>query len=204
VASEGNSGIGIIEVKDGLANPRPTAFLDTTIMKLAADHVIRGFSRRRTVLWGPQTVTIPIVQYRVVPKLPKSGTEQYADAAVLPLIAHLAVRGRIELLWHLDGIIEFAGLPHTHCPGGRFYGAPIRQVLPPKPLGRIIASGHKSMREHQYDFLKSMRPERFLELQVAVGVKTGAANTLNQMLDAWHIYCAEHVGATYFVTCDYN
>ena len=35
-------------------------------------------------------------------------------------------------------------------------------------------------------------------------MKQGAKNIANQMLDAWHIYCAEKAGATYFVTCDYK
>lgn len=182
----------------------PSAFLDTSTVKLAADHVIRGFQRHRTIQWGPRPITVPVVQYRSVPKVPRHGTDQFADAAVLPLIAFLATRGRLELLWHLDGIIEFAGLPNTDRPGGRFFGAPIRSVTPPAPFGRIIASGHRSMTEHQLDFLTSLREQRFLDLQVAVGVKRGSKHIANQMLDAWHIYCAEKAGATYFVTCDYK
>lgn len=60
------------------------------------------------------------------------------------------------------------------------------------------------MAEHQLEFLKSRRDQRFLDLQLAVGVKQRAANVGNQMLDAWHIYCAENAAATYFVTCDYK
>ncbi|MFN2397217.1 MAG: hypothetical protein ABR543_01025 [Gemmatimonadaceae bacterium] len=173
-------------------------------MKLAADRVVRGFARQRTLKWGEHSVTIPMTQFCVVPKVPRLGTEQASDAALLPLIAHLASCHRIELLWHLDSAIEFGGLPNTDSPRGRFFGVPITSVHSPQPWGRLIADGHKSMAEHQFDFLHSRQDPRFLELQVAVGLKQGSNKFRNQLLDAWHVWCAESAGATHFLTCDYK
>jgi len=182
----------------------PRVFLDTSTLKLATDRVVRGFTRQRTIAFGDSSITVPMVQFRIVSKVPRPGTEQAADTALLPFIAHLAFRQRIELLWHLDGAIEFGRLPNTDSPRGRFFGAPITWVAGPQPWGRIIADGHTSMEEHQAKFLRSLRDPRFIELQGAVGVKDGSKKAANQLLDAWHIRCAESADAMYFVTCDYK
>jgi hypothetical protein len=182
----------------------PRIFLDTTVLKLAADRVIRGFRRQTTVRMGGQTVSLPVTQFRTVYRLPRAGSQQAADAALLPLLAQLAAMGRIELLLHLDTSLEFGRLPYTDTPRGRFFGAPITWVQSPKPWGRLVADGRKTMAEHQLDYLRSRRDQRFLDLQLAVGVKEGAANAGNQLLDAWHIFSAESAGATHFLTCDYK
>lgn len=182
---------------------RARVFLDTTVLKLAADRVIRGFTRQKTVMWGEDRATIPLVQFRTV-WLPAKPGAQAEDAALLPILAHLAIQNRIELLWHLDGALEFAGLPKTDSPQGRLFGAPITWAKDPGPWGRTIAGAGKSMKEHQLDFLRSHRDPRFLALQVAVGVKAGSNHADNQLLDAWHLWCAERAEADYFLTCDYK
>jgi hypothetical protein len=186
------------------ARPVARILLDASVLKLAADRVIRGYRRQTTVRFGDEVVSVPVVQFRTVYKLPRPGTEQASDAAVLPLIAQLAAQDRVELLQSWDTSLEFWGLPSTDSPRGRFFGAPVTFVKDPQPWGRVLADGRKSMSDHQLDYLRSRRDLRFLELQVAVGLKEGSANYANQLLDAWHIYCAECAGATHFLTCDYK
>jgi hypothetical protein len=179
-------------------------FLDTTVMKLAADRVVRGFKRPKKLQWGSQAVTVDVVQFRYVPKVPRMGTAQFRDAALLPFIARLAKRGRLELLWHLEGAVEFWRLPDTDSPRGHFFGAPLSWVMPPLIRGRVIADGRQSMRAHQLEFLRSCKQERFLELQKAVGANEKSGHFENQFLDAYHIWCAEEAGARYFLTTDYR
>ncbi len=43
---------------------------------------------------------------------------------------------------------------------------------------------------------------RFLELRKICGANQGSSVNENQLIDAFHIWCAEEAGATYFLTCD--
>lgn len=128
------------------------------------------------------------------------------DALRLPLIAKLAARKKIELLTQLESILEFGRLPDTDCPLGRFFGAPITTVNGPKPWYRVIADGRDLKTDHQFNYLRSHPDQRYKQLQIAVGVKPNASprRIRNQMLDAWHIRCAEEANANYFLTVDYS
>jgi hypothetical protein len=181
----------------------PKVFLDTSVMKDAATRVFRGFKRSHTAVLGDTSVTVPVVQYRIVPVLRRPSDPLLRDAAMLPLIAMLAKRGRIELLWHEAAMVEFWRQPNRDSIDGQFYGAPITWVRSPNAGGGISAlTPGLSWRERMLQNLRSRKDPRFLELQVAAGVKEGSKKIDNQLLDAWHLWCAELAGATYFLTAD--
>jgi hypothetical protein len=65
--------------------------------------------------------------------------------------------------------------------------------------------GMHSADELTLNFLASIEDERFLALQRATGGYQGArTRNLNQMLDAFYVWCAEYIGAYAFVTTDYK
>ncbi|OGP41631.1 MAG: hypothetical protein A2090_06470 [Deltaproteobacteria bacterium GWD2_42_10] len=57
----------------------------------------------------------------------------------------------------------------------------------------------------QFNFLSSIKNKRFLELQKMTGAYQGAKKlNRNQLLDAFHIWCAEHNKCDYFLTLDFK
>jgi hypothetical protein len=66
----------------------------------------------------------------------------------------------------------------------------------------MVGGGKKV--DHQFDFLCSLKHERFVELQRATGAFQGEDQlpNRNQLLDAFHLWCAESANAKYFLTMD--
>jgi hypothetical protein len=86
--------------------------------------------------------------------------------------------------------------------GPRFYGVPLQEVEDPFPCDRVIVDGTGV--DHQTAFFSQVRHQRFLALQRACGAFQGADRPpqRNQLMDAFHILCAEQGGATFFLTLD--
>lgn len=57
----------------------------------------------------------------------------------------------------------------------------------------------------QYEFLCSLKHKRFLQLQRATGAYQGPNGiNENQLLDAFHLWCAEYNASDFFLTLDFN
>ncbi len=67
----------------------------------------------------------------------------------------------------------------------------------------MIAGGFDDPKELQFEFLSGLHHERFMELQKLTGAHQGQRKAnRNQLLDAFHIWCAEHSDCDYFLTMD--
>ncbi len=195
---------------------KPRIFLDTSALKFAAERLIRGYSVRRTLRWGDAEITASLVRWREVYQNEKLRWRQWWETTCLPFVAWLASHDRIELLCHTEVRVEFWGLPKTDDPRGLFYAAPITWVEAPIVYSRIIVGGipglyirdgdglrYPNAREHQFNFLSKLQHERFLQLQKATGAYQGARpKNHNQLLDAFHIWCAEGAKADFFLAVD--
>jgi hypothetical protein len=179
-------------------------FLDTSVLKLAVARLIRARKRRKTIHWGNSSSTVELTQTVEVFPIDKLSGPIKRDALLLQVIPRLAERGRIEVCSSTEVRWEFFRLPRTDDPRGQFGGASVTWYPTPKTWGRVIFDGRRPAREHQVNFLKGLRDPRFLELQVAVGARQGSMLHDNELIDAFHIWTAETVGADYFLTCDYN
>jgi hypothetical protein len=181
----------------------PVIFLDTSVLKHAADRLIRGRKRKVTQQWGEVAISMDVTQFvEIYPNAPVRGP-LVAEFRLLPLIADLAKVGRLRLVTHAEVRSEFWGLPKTDDPRGQFYGAPIEWGPDPLPYGRIIAGWspiHKS--DPQFDFVRAITHPRFQDLKLAVNANSGSKVYKNQLLDAFHIWCAESASAKYFLTTD--
>jgi hypothetical protein len=180
----------------------PLIFLDTSALKLAADRQVRGIQRRSTVRWGPHDVDMDWVQFVEVNPNANVYAGQRQHISALPMIAHLADRNRVRLTTHMEVLWELDRLPKHRDVRGRFYGVAIEDAPDPFEYSRVIASGLPPKRDWQMDFLVGLRESRFEQLKVAVGANPGSARYRNQLLDAFHIRCAEGAGAHYFLTLD--
>jgi hypothetical protein len=187
------------------ANSAPLVFLDTNVLKFAAERLIRGRVRPSTVKWGDQNVTMNVTQFVEVFPNARADSRLRAELQRLPFLAHLARTGKIRLATHTEVWWEFYGLPKTDDARGVFYGAPIERCSDPFPYGRIMAGGTTGREiDHQFEFLKGISQPRYNQLKIAVGVNAEAKGFKNQLLDAFHLLCAETSRADYFLTLDFK
>lgn len=183
-----------------------SVFLDTCVLKASVDThlVLRPEPQKYT--WGDQEFEIdvhrPVFVNQNTKYLAQGNHERFEDTVALRFIAALAKEGKIKLLVHQEVLFELMGLPRATGGGPRFYGAPIDKVESPFQYGRIVVG--ETGRDYQYEFLSGVEHPRFRELQRACGAYQGANKPLqrNQLLDAFHILCAETASATYFLTLD--
>lgn len=183
----------------------PHVFLDTSVLKFAVDRRLVLVPEKTDLTYTdgkPVYVHKPDYEFPNRALLDQGNKTHFRETLLLSPIADLATRGAIKLLCHNEVEWEFFGLPKTNDPRGRFYGAPIERVPGPVLYGRILVDG--SGIDHQFEFLKSFKQKRFLELQKATGAYQGEHKppNRNQILDAWHLWCAEHSQSDYFLTLD--
>lgn len=183
-----------------------SVFLDTNVLKASVDTRLVFLPEPQKINWGGQEFEVdvhrPVFVNQNTKYLAQGNQERFEDTVALRFIAALAKEDKIKLLMHQEVLFELMGLPRAMGGGPRFYGAPIDNVEGPFQYGRIIVDG--TGRDYQYEFLSGVEHPRFRELQRACGAYQGPNKPLqrNQLLDAFHILCAESVSATYFLTLD--
>jgi hypothetical protein len=89
---------------------------------------------------------------------------------------------------------------------GRFYGTPIESAVSPVQYSRVmIGYYNQDPKKMQFDFLSGLKHIRFNELQRMTGAYQGPGKLhQNQLLDAFHIWCAEHNVCDFFLTLDFK
>ena len=88
---------------------------------------------------------------------------------------------------------------------GRFYNTPLETVEAPVQYGRVMIGAGINQEQEQFSFLPSLKHPRFVELQKMTGAYQGAGKlNRNQLLDAFHLWCAEHNYCSFFLTLDFK
>lgn len=186
-------------------------FLDTAAVK----HSIRS----RTVL-SPRRHSLNVgerlhefVVHEIVNIDPTAsvtpGQQLRTEINLLSEVARRAKARDIELLWDIESEIGFFGI--LLFPGGgasELIDAGVTIVEGPVKYSRLLSplsplSG-ETWRSLRTDFLKSIDRPRFLELQRACGAFQGDHVNENQLVDAFHIWCAEAADASHFLTTDFK
>lgn len=181
-------------------------FLDTSVLKAAADTRPAFLPERQTITWGDRHHVVDVhkpVLVNANTKFLRQGNHgRFADTVALRYVAAFAKEQKISLLCHDEVRIELMGLPRVAGAGPIFYGAPIRRVEDPFPYQRIAFDS--SRRDHQFEFFAGVNHPRFLQLQRVSGAYQGAQRPphRNQLIDAFHLLCAETSGAEFFLTLD--
>jgi hypothetical protein len=190
-------------VTDSRRREPPLIFLDTSVLKHSADRLIRGRKCKVTRQWGDIPVSMDVTQFvEAYPNARVKGplTQEFS---YLPFIADLAKTGRVRLVSHAEVRMELWGLPKLDDPRGLFQGAPIESGPNPLEYGRVVAGWSTIQKtDPQLDFLKGITHARFHQLKVAAGASPSSQKYKNQLMDAFHIWCAEAASAKYFLTTD--
>lgn len=177
---------------------RPRVFVETSTIKFATNSRTILRPRHKTVELGGQKLSW--VEHDIVEINPNDrlGDQAFrAEVDLLPKVAELAKVGRIELLSHLEVFDELMDITLVGRHRNVLLEAPRRMVESPLVYSRALLG-----RERRVAFLGRIRHTRFLELRKACGANQGGGVNENQLVDAFHFWCAEHGGATHFLTCD--
>jgi hypothetical protein len=184
----------------------PKVLIDANVLKFASTTVQKLVPHMETIDWAGKDIQVAIS--RVVETNPNdsiTNLELKAEAAHLP---QLAEAGRIGLLQYLITFeIQAEGwrMPNMAPTSRWFYDAPIEKADAPLQYARTYAGGRRKPKDLQHHFLASVKHPRFLELQRVAGAYQGdGLPNRNQLLDAFHLWCAEHNGCEFFLTLDFK
>ena len=181
-------------------------YLDTNVFKFAATALPRTRRVFTGVNWGGHRQIAEVHQPIVVNPNEKiaAGSELKAEVELLPKVAHLAHEGVIVLAISVETQVELSGIPGLDSMTEDLYNAPRITVEPPIRYGRVLFGGTEDFREAQFSFIESLGDSRFLELRRACGAQQGKKVNRNQLLDAFHLWCAEHNACEYFLSLDFK
>lgn len=187
---------------------RPRVFLDTSVVKhsFREQHALRP--RSASIEWQGKTINLTLHDFVTIdPASRVRNTSLMGEIDALSRITALAIEGAIELQWHHEAREEFDRV-WTIPSGGQpaLLTAPITWVESPFIYSRMSTSllpgdGWPKIDE-QFEFLTELDMPRFLQLQKLTGAYQGLTKNRNQLLDAFHIWCAECAKSTHFLTTD--
>lgn len=186
-------------------NP-PKVYIDTTVLKFSATQLPRLLPRKQTINWGGHAHEVTVHDFvRVDPNDSIDNPELKGEAELLPTLAEAGKRGEVKYVIQMETLFESWGLPKMDSETGKFYGTPLGDVEAPIKYKRVLLGVNRDGREMQFSFLSSIRNARFLELQKMTGAYQGSGKpNRNQLLDAFHIWCAEFNKCHYFLTLDFK
>jgi hypothetical protein len=185
----------------------PSVYLDANVWKFSATELRRLHPRTEKVNWGGKEHEIEVHDFVTVNPNDaiSNNPELKREADLLPQVASLGTKGIVNFVTQMETDLETWGLPKLDSQSGSFYGASVTMVPAPVEYGRVILGGGIDLKAEQFRFLTSISDKRFLELQRMTGAYQGPGKiNPNQLLDAWHIWCAEHNKCEFFLTLDFT
>ncbi len=182
-------------------------YLDSNICKFSATRLPRLVPRQVTIEWSGRQRPLAVHDLVTInPNERITNPELKIEAELLPEVAALAAAGLAIFQISIETQIEIGGIPDLDSTSGYFYGAGHEIVQPPVKYSRVLIGGNEGWWEGQYRFLSSLKHERFLQLQRITGAYQGADQRINrnQLLDSFHLWCAEHSGSDFFLSLDFK
>ncbi|MDP3013228.1 MAG: hypothetical protein Q8M92_03235 [Candidatus Subteraquimicrobiales bacterium] len=184
----------------------PKIYIDTTVLKFSATRLPRLRPRKQVINWGGKEFETTVHDYiRVNPNDSIGNNKLKSEVELLPTLAEAGKRGEVQYVLQMETLFESWGIPKMDSETGTFYDAPYEHAEAPIKYSRVLIGFGLDARNMQFNFLSSIKKKRFLELQKMTGAYQGAEKLRrNQLLDAFHIWCAEHNKCDYFLTLDFK
>lgn len=184
----------------------PLVFVDTNVFKFTATSLPRYVARQQRIQWGPLAIDVTVHDDTVVnPNERIQNSELKTEADLLFPLAELGKAGTVRYIWTVESLCELWGLPNLDSQTEAFYGAPVAMADAPFYYQRAVGGIGIDSAAERMRFLLSINSKRFFELQKATGAYQGELPpNKNQMLDAFHMWCAEHNRCDYFLTLDFS
>jgi len=178
-------------------------FVDANIFKYSATELHRFYPRQQAVVWGSNAFTTTVHDLVVINPNDNIRNNEILrrEVSLIPEIVALQTKENIEFCVTFESDVEVMGLPDMDSRPGKLYGAKISYIEPPIEYSRVVIGWDIDAKEEQYDFIKRIKSKRFLEIQRATGAYQGInPPNRNQLLDAFHLWCAEHAKCDVFLT----
>ena len=181
-------------------------YIDTTVLKFSATQLPRLHPKKQKINWGGQYHQLTVHDFvHVNPNDSIDNPKLKAEAELLPSLAEAGKTGVVKYVIQVETLFESWGIPKMDSGTGKFYDAPCEYVEAPIKYSRILVGAGSDARDMQLRFLSSFKSKRFLELQKMTGAYQGPGRlNRNQLLDAFHLWCAEHNSCDYFLTLDFK
>ncbi len=178
-------------------------YLDTNILKFAAYRKMRLIPTLQHVRWGKIEDWVTVYS-RVETDTRREIKDENlrVEIGYLRLISDAGKAGRARFFMNNETVLESWGLPGIWdtMDGDSFQ--PIEYAPAPVNYGRVIMGVGMDTKRAQQEFIASLPHPRLAQLKKWTGASQGKSTNRNQLLDAFHIWCAEYNGCTYFLTLD--
>ena len=182
-------------------------FLETNVFKFAATKIERLIRVNRPTRNAQGEIT-GILLYEpgyINPNEKIQDPNLRREADLLPQIADLAKTGKFGLLTHREANYETWGLRNMNSATGDFYDATVTEVEAPINYGRMLFYPGIPAKELAKNFFVGISDKRYRTLAKIAGAYQGKNGyNLNQLRDAFYVWCAEHNGCEYMLTLDFK
>ena len=180
-------------------------YVDTNILKYAASSLKRFRPRQQTLNWGGKeidTTVHDIVEVNPNNNIRNNPQLRYEVELIKDFVA-LEKQKNLMFCLNIETELESWGLPNMDSQTGKLYGAKVHSIEAPFKYSRVVVGWNTEPKEEQFSFIKNIQDKRFSLIQKAVGAYQGKDKwNRNQLLDAFHLWCAEHNHCHYFLTCE--
>jgi hypothetical protein len=185
--------------------PRRT-YVDTNVLKFSATELLRLRPRKQLVNWAGHVQEVIVHDLVTINRNDNIANPTLKrEAELLPKLAAHGKAKRIHYVINAETEFESWGLRNMDSRSGKFYDTPLERVEAPVQYGRVIIGAGIDPELEQFRFLGSLKHPRFLELQKMTGAYQGPGKlNRNQLLDAFHLWCAEHNRCSFFLTLDFR
>ena len=183
---------------------KATVYLDTCVFKFSQTQLPRPMPREQLVNWGGKTHKVIVHDFgHINPNEKITNSVLKHETDLLPTVAELGKQGKLRFGTCFFTSMEVLGMFNIDSRTGAFYGASYENLQAPVEYCGVV---DKDFKKHQLRFLSNITDKRFLDLQKVTGAYQGEAKptNLNQLLDAFHIWCAEYNECNYFLTLDFK
>ncbi len=180
-------------------------YVDTNVLKFSATALQRYIPAKQKIDWGGKEIEVVIHKSDLInPNLRIENPKLKSEADLLPRVADLSRQGKVKFVMQFEARNESWGIPNMDSRNNEFHGAEIDLIEAPFKYSRVIAGGGREI-DHQYEFLNRVQHPRFDQLQKITGAWQGKnSKNRNQLIDAFHLWCAEHARVEYFLTLDFK
>jgi hypothetical protein len=183
-------------------------FVDTSIARFADRKREVWLKQKETIRWGKGLQEVEIARPHTFYPLEKLNNEQdahtYADALLIEKVEDLARAKLITLCWHFETHWEFIRNKTLGIPAPAILDL-IEKANCPIYYGRPLTSPFHDNTDEQLEFLRRLKLSEYEKWKKLVGgAEPNTKRERNQLMDAWHLWSADHNHCEYFLTMDYT
>ena len=184
--------------------PEVRVYVDSNIVRHTGAYGFRWLPEEVTLQWGPHTIVQTVCRrYEIVDRMVEQADERLRKETVAArLLSQFDRLPNVTFMQHWETDWEWRRRDSSWPGiGSPFRGVNMVEADSPVERFRVVAGRGAPEPERIFDGIDH---SRFVFLQQLAGVQPGmsAKKRASQLMDAWHLWCAEHNACDYFLTMD--